>query len=209
MKLLNFLRTPAAFIAANWTGLAIMLTGIGLIPALAGNARAMSDIREYGDESGRVVLNQFLRTWRREIPVSVGTWVVIAAAIGTVWMAVAVFGVKERVFLISLVAPVYYVVWTFVAAYVRAAAVEELDTPREKLLLRAVELMATQPTRAALQVPLVLLLTPVWVLAPFTLACGLSLPAWLAGCLWGGAHRADPPAVNTDSVTPHMIGADH
>lgn len=207
MKLLNFLRKPAAFIAANWVGLVILLTGVGVIPALAGNARAMSDLDEYADESGRVVLDQFRGTWRRDLPVSIGTLIMALAGIGTAWLAVAEFGVRERVFLVSLVTPIYFVACTFVIAYIRVAAVRSLTMPREDVLLGALELMVTRPARAFLQVPLMLVLTPVWILAPFTLACGLSLPAWLAGSLWGST-TVGRQHEGARARIPRMIGAD-
>ena len=44
---------------------------------------------------------------------------------------------------------------------------------------------------AALAAPaLVVLLSPVWLLAPLTIACGFSVPPWILGRLWGDP-RAD------------------
>lgn len=49
VDLVKFLRIPAAFIAANWAGLLCVLSVVGLVPGLAGNARVTADLDEHAD----------------------------------------------------------------------------------------------------------------------------------------------------------------
>lgn len=185
IDLMRFLRIPAAFIGANFAGLACVLSVVGTVPGLAGNARVMSDLDEHADTSGMVVVRQVRRTLRRDLPVSLVAWLVVAAGAGTVWLMVNAFDGGTRVFFAGLLVPVYWVVGALLSAYVQAAGTLPLEAPRSAVVQRAGHLALTRRVRALLTVPLLLVLTPVWALAPLTVACGVSVPAWALGRLWG------------------------
>src|SRR5690606_39426550 len=69
MRLLRWLRVPAAFVATTWAGLLAVVV-LGLVPATAGAQRVMTRLDDHADEPGPVVLRQLRRTgWRRQ-PVS-------------------------------------------------------------------------------------------------------------------------------------------
>src|SRR5699024_11572626 len=46
-------------------------------------------------------------------------------------------------------------------------------------------LVVRRPAAALAAPALVALLSPLWLLAPLTIACGFSIPPWVLGRLWG------------------------
>ena len=65
------------------------------------------------------------------------------------------------------------------------------------ILLEALRLVRARPVAALAAPPLIALLSPLWLLAPLTIAIGLSVPPWVVGRLWSsapaphiGAYRA-------------------
>jgi hypothetical protein len=183
MRLMRWLRVPAAFIAANWAGL-LALAVLGIVPAAAGTQRVMADLDQYADESGTVVLRQLRRTWWRDLPVSLAALVSLALAAATVAVLVGVFDGPTRVFFGGLLTPVYWVLAAAIAAYVRAAATLDLGASRGEVLDAAIALLLRHPVRALLTLPAVVLSAPVYVLPPLTVACGLSAPAWVLEQVW-------------------------
>lgn len=196
MRLMRWLRVPAAFIAANWAGLLAVVV-LGLVPAAAGNQRVMTRLDHHADEAGTVVLRQLRRTWWRDLPVSLGMLVYLGLGAATVALMVWAYDGPARVYFVGLLVPVYWVVGAAIAAYVRAAATLPLTATRAVVLSAAGQLALTHPVRALLTVPATLLTGPAYVLAPLTVACGLSLPAWVLAQVWRmhpavhGARRAE------------------
>ncbi|TDE97611.1 hypothetical protein EXU48_05395 [Occultella glacieicola] len=199
MDLNKLLRYPAAMVAANWAGLLGLLSLVGVIPAFAGNARVMADLDEHADTSGRVVLTQLRRTLRRDLPVSLGWWVFVLVGVATGWLMVTAFDGGTRVFFAGLLVPTYWVVGALFGAYVRAAGTTDLDAHRSEVLAEATRLVLTSPLRALATVLVVIVTTPVWVLAPITIACGLSVPAWLIAKVWGPATTAAQRRARADA----------
>lgn len=199
MNLVAFLRIPAAFISANWAGLLCVLTVVGAVPGFAGNARVMADLDEHADTSGRVVLRQLRRTVRRDLPVSLGFWAYVVVGVATVALLVNVFEGGTRVFFGGLLLPVYWVVGAAVGAYVRAAGTLPVTATRGEVVEESVRLVLRSPARALLSVVVVIAATPVWVLAPITVACGLSLPAWLLARTWGRVPTAADRRAEVDA----------
>lgn len=199
MNLVAFLRIPAAFVSANWAGLLGVLCVVGTIPAFAGNARVVADLDEHADTSGRVVLRQLRRTTWRDLPVSLAFGAYVVVGVANVALLVAAFDGGTRVFLGGLLVPVYWVAGAALGAYVRAAGTVPLSATRGQVLEEAVRLMVTCPVRALLSVAVVIATTPVWILAPITIACGLSLPAWLLARLWGPVPTAADRRAQADA----------
>ncbi|WP_420112256.1 hypothetical protein [Pseudactinotalea sp.] len=183
MRLMRWLRVPAAFISANWAGL-LAIVVLGLVPAAAGNQRVMSRLDHHADEAGTVVLRQLRRTWWRDLPVSLGMLVYLGLGAATVALMAWVYEGPVRVYFVGMLVPVYWVVGAAIAAYVRAAATMPLTATRTEVLSAAGHLALTYPVRALLTVPATVLAAPAYVLAPLTVACGLSLPAWVLAQIW-------------------------
>lgn len=189
MRLLQFLRIPAAFIAANWAGLLGVLC-LGAVPAFAGNQKVMTDLDTHADDAGITVLEHIRRTWWRDLPVTLAFGAYVLLALGTTAVVALAFDVPTRVFFVGLLVPVYLVAGALLAAYVRAAAVLPELASRSEVVEAAIALVLAHPVRALGAVALVLGTAPVWILAPLTIACGLSLPAWALNSLWTRPQRA-------------------
>lgn len=193
MRLLQLLRIPAAFIAANWAGLLGIVSLVGAVPSLAGTQKVMSSLEEHADTSGMVVVRHILRTLRRDLPATVALWVYVVLAISTTALLALVFDAPERVFFAGLGAPVYLVTGVFLTAYVRAAALLPTGASRTEVVQASIALLTRHPLRALGAALLVPATAPVWVLAPLTIACGVSLPAWAVDAVWTGVGRSRSP----------------
>ncbi|MGC0273735.1 hypothetical protein ACO0LV_12165 [Pseudactinotalea sp. Z1739] len=192
MRLIEFLRKPSAFIAANWAGLLGVLTVGGAVPAFAGNQRVTSSLATYADEGGVTVLRQLRHTWWRDLPATACFWVYVISGSGTVALMVGVFEAPTRVFFAGLLVPVYWVAGALLGCYIRAAATVPVHAPRGLVVDEMVHLALAHPFRALLTVPMVIATAPVWALAPLTVACGLSVPAWALSTVWGRGVAAPP-----------------
>lgn len=190
MKLLNFLRIPAAFIAANWAGLVGVLLLVGVVPAFAGNQRVTSGLDEHVDDAGVAVLRQLRRTWWRDLPATCAFWAALVLGAATVALMVGVFDAPTRVFFTGLLVPVYWGAGALFNCYVRAAATLPLEATRGDVTDEMLRLALRHPLRAAATMLVVAATTPVWILAPITIACGLSVPAWALGSLWAARSRS-------------------
>ncbi len=203
MKLLQFVRIPAAFIAANWAGLLGVFLLVGAVPAFAGNQRVTSRLDEYADEAGMTVLRQLRRTWWRDLPATLAFWTALIAGVATVGVLVEVFDASTRVFFVGLLLPVYWAAGALLNCYVRAAATLSMEATRGDVTDEMLRLALRHPLRAATTVLLVIATTPVWILAPITVACGLSVPAWVLGSMWKAMSRSPRvEALETPALNP-------
>lgn len=195
MRLMRWLRVPTAFVAANWAGL-LAVVGLGLVPAAAGAQRVMADLDEHADDAGAVVLRQLRRTWWRDLPVSLSALFWLGILAGTVALLGGATEGSVRVFLVGLLVPVHWVAAALLGAYVRAAATLEPGASRAEVVDEAIELALRHPVRALAAVLVVLLTAPAYLLAPLTVACGLTAPAWAVDQVWR-ARMAHTPHLQT------------
>lgn len=204
MRLLGWLRVPAAFIAANWAGLVAVMTLVAVVPALAANQRVTGDLDRYGDEAGRTVLRDVRATWWRDLPVSLAFWAYVGAGVATVVILTAA-DPSTRVLFVGALVPVYWVGAALLGAYVRSAATSEPTASRREVVDELLRLLATHPVRALMTVPVVIATAPIWSLLPFTIACGLSVPAWAVDAVWTCRAPAGDRAVRGGPVRARAI----
>ncbi|MGP9683726.1 hypothetical protein [Brachybacterium sp. AOP3-A1-3] len=181
--LVRFLTKPAAFLGANWAALLGILTVIGIVPALAGATRTTSDLEQYEDAAFTSTLAHVRRTLRRDAPMSI-LLLLVLGGIGANALVLPSMAPSTRVFAVGLMLPVVWVMVALLSAYVVAAARDQLAA-RPTVVLRALALVARRPLSALLAPVLVVALSPVWLLAPLTIACGFSVPPWVVGRVWG------------------------
>ncbi|GAA1312654.1 hypothetical protein [Brachybacterium tyrofermentans] len=181
--LVRFLTKPAAFLGANWAALLGILTVIGIVPALAGATRTTSDLEQYEDAAFTTTLGHVRRTLRRDAPMSI-LLLLVLGGIGANALVLPSMAPSTRVFAVGLMLPVVWVMVALLSAYVVAAARDQL-ADRPTVVLRALALVARRPLSALLTPALVVVLSPVWLLAPLTIACGFSVPPWVVGRVWG------------------------
>ncbi len=183
--LVRLLAKPAAFVGANWAALLACLTVVGIVPALAGATRTTSDLARYEDAAFTATLTHARRTVRRDAPVS-GLLLLVLAGIGGNALVLPRLDPSLRVFAVGLVLPLVWLMISLLSAYVVVASRDQ-SVQRSAVVLQTVALIARRPLAAMLAPALIVLLSPVWLLAPLTIACGLSLPPWVLGRLWGAA----------------------
>lgn len=185
--LVRFFVVPGAVIAANWAALLCAATIVGLLTGLAGAGRVLTDIGEHQDTAFRSVLRHARATLRRDLPVSIGTWILICAIILN-GLYVPALSPSARTFMIGLLVPLIWLLIAWVSAYVAAA--QDPAASRSEVTLRATHLCTSRPLRALLAPAAIIGLSPLWLLAPITIACGLSVPPYLLATLW--TRRQDP-----------------
>lgn len=202
--LVRFFVRPAAFIAANGAALIGALSVVGLVPALAGATRVTGDLAEHEDSAFRETLAHLRRTWRRDLPVSLLLLLVVAGILGN-GLVLPGLEASLRVFAVGATLPVLWVLVSVLSAYVAVAALDS-STDRSTTVLRALALVMRRPLAALVAPALIVLLSPLWLLAPLTIACGLSVPPWVLGRLWsagtvvgehGGAAAPSARATST------------
>ncbi len=185
--LIRFLHRPAVFVAATWAALIGVVTIVGLIPALAGATRATTHPDADDDVTFTSVLRHVRATVRRDWPISFALLAFLLLVVGDV-VILAGADPSTRVLLGGALLPVVWVVTAWLSAYVVSAV--DAAAGRAEVARLATLRVLRQPGRALLAPALVLLLAPVWLLAPLTIAIGFSLPAYVLGRTWGAA----PPA---------------
>src|SRR5699024_4856810 len=175
--MVRFLTKPAAFFAANWAAMLGILTVIGIVPALAGATRVTGDLEQYEDEAFTSTLRHVRRTLLRDGPASLLLLLVLG---GLVLNALVLPRLQPdlRVFAVGLMLPVLWVLVSVLSAYV-AVASRDAGAERSEVMLRALALVMRRPVAALAAPALVVLLSPVWLLAPLTIACGFSVPPWI------------------------------
>lgn len=187
--LIRFLRRPAVFFSANWAALLGVVSVVGIVPALAGATRVTTHPEADDDITFTSVLAHLRATLRRDWPISVGLVAFLAFLLGDV-VILASADVGTRVFLGGALIPVVWVVTAWLSAYVVSAADPLLA--RGEVARAATMRLVRQPGQALLAPALVVLLSPVWLLPPLTIAIGFSLPPWVLARSWG---QAPPPDV--------------
>ncbi len=189
--MVRFLTKPAAFLAANWAAILGILTVVGIVPALAGATRVTRDLEQYEDEAFTSTLRHARRTLRRDGPASV-LLLLVLGGIGLNGLVLPHLAPDLRVFAVGLMLPVVWGLVGVLSAYVAVAA-QEATAARSEVMLRALALAVRRPAAALVAPALVALLSPLWLLAPLTIACGFSIPPWILGRLWGGSRDGERP----------------
>lgn len=184
--MVRFFVVPGAVIAANWAALLCAATLVGLLPGLAGAGRVLTDFREHQDAAFRSVLRHARATVRRDFPVSVGTWILICAIVLN-GLLVPSISPSARTFMVGLLVPLIWLLIAWVSAYIAAAQDPAAD--RATVTLRATHLCTSRPLRALLAPAAIIGLSPLWLLAPITIACGISVPPYLLATLWRAHDR--------------------
>lgn len=188
--LLRLFIVPGAVIAANAAALAGVLALVGLVPALAGAGMVLDRFAAHGDEAFRAAVRHQRATWRRDLPVTCGTWMLLAAVGGNVLVLPRLPG-DLRVLAVGAMLPALWALISWISAYITVAADARLD--RTALVLATTHRMITHPVRALAAPAIVLAVSPLWLLAPFTLACGLAVPPYLLHALWRPAAAMTSP----------------
>ncbi|UVY84909.1 hypothetical protein NLU66_04735 [Brachybacterium sp. NBEC-018] len=186
--ILRFFVVPGAVIAANTATLLGVASVVLAVPVLAGCSRALGDLDAHGDEAFRSVLRHARRTWRRDLPVTVLLWLVLAAVAGNV-LALPALAPGVRTFTVGMLVPLGWVVIAWLSAYVVLAA--RTGAERGDLVLGATSRLLRSPGRALLAPLAVIALSPLWLLAPLTIAGGLAVPPFLLRGLWGAGPGDD------------------
>jgi len=181
--MVRFLTKPAAFFAANWAAMLGILTVVGIVPALAGATRVTGDLAQYEEEAFTSTLRHVRRTLRRDGPAS-ALLLLVLGGIGLNGLVLPRLAPDLRVFAVGLMLPVVWGLVGVLSAHVAVAA-QDAAAARGDVMLRALALVVRRPAAALAAPALVALLSPLWLLAPLTIACGFSIPPWVLGRLWG------------------------
>lgn len=190
--LVRLLVKPAAFLGTNWAALLGVLTIVGIVPALAGATRATGDLAQYEDSAFTSTLRHLRRTLLRDAPASV-LLLLVAGGIGANALVLPRLEASLRVFAVGLLLPLLWALIAVLSAYVVAAARDQVSD-RAQIVLESLRLMRARPLAALAAPVLVALLSPLWLLAPLTIAVGFSVPPWLVGRLWGPSPESAPAA---------------
>jgi hypothetical protein len=201
-RVMEFLATPAVFLASNWAALLMSATVVGLVPALSGAARVTVRHEHHRDDAFRAMWRWFAATVRRDWPISLAVLVLGLLAMGNLRL-LELMEPQVRVFLVGVLLPATWVAVALAALYVVAAARCEASDGRGEVARVAFESGMTRPLRALVTPALLLVLSPVVLLAPLTLACGFSLPPWVIGRVWG--MRPAPEDLTVDGHTPDVV----
>ena len=183
--LVRWLTKPAAFLGTNWAAMLGMLTVVGIVPALAGATRVTGDLDRYEEEAFRATLRHLRRTVRRDAPASL-LLLFVGVGVGANALVLPHLEAPLRVLAVGVLLPLVWMLVATLSAYVAAAARDRCSDRRE-LVLAAVVLMRSRPLAVLAAPPLIALLSPLWLLAPLTIAVGFSVPPWCLGRLWHGA----------------------
>lgn len=187
-----------AVISANWAGWLLICSGVGLVPALVGNAKVMRDPDGFSDDAFRIVFVQARTGWRRDLPVTLALWfVLLSAATTALWVAPSL-SASGRIFFLGLVTPAYLIAVALITAYVQTAAQLVEGSSRSEVLWPSVSLVFANPVRSFAIAVTVVALTPVWAFPPVGMACGLPLPAWLLRRFWDPVLPSDDCRVAQD-----------
>lgn len=183
--LVRFLTVPAAFFASNWAAMVLLVTVVGAVPALVASTRTTGNLSEYADRAFRETLRSGLRLLRRDGLLSLLLWGLLALAVGNVLILTRFAEGGTRVFLVGIALPPTWAVVSLLSAYVVAAARSPLDASRSQVARSALALVTGRPVRALLVPAVIAALTPLWLLAPLTIAIGFSVPPHFVHRFWG------------------------
>ena len=179
------LTIPSAFIAANWAALLLVLTVIGTVPALIAATRTTTGLHTHADRGFRETLRAGIVLLRRDWVMSLALLGVLALCAGNAMILAGLATGGVRVLLVGLALPPTWLVLAYLSAYVVTAAAMDLDAPRAAVASSALALVTARPLRAALVPVAVIAVSPLWLLAPLTVAVGFSLPPFLVAKVWG------------------------
>ncbi|ATG53602.1 hypothetical protein CFK41_01525 [Brachybacterium ginsengisoli] len=182
--LVRLLVKPAAFLGANWAALLGVLTVVGIVPALAGATRVTGDLARHEDAAFTSTLRHLRRTLRRDAPASL-LMLFVAVGIGANALVLPRLEPSLRVLAVGVLLPLIWAAVAALSAYVVAAA-RDRTAERTDVVIATLALLRDRPLAALAAPPLIVLLSPLWLLAPLTLAVGFSVPPWVLGRLWGG-----------------------
>lgn len=183
--LVRALTIPSAFIAANWAALLLVLTLVGLVPALSAATRTTTDLHTHADRAFRETLRSGAILLRRDWPLSLALWGLLGLLVGNALILTQFATGGTRVFLVGLALPPMWLVVSFLSAYVVIASLSDLRAPRGAVAGAALRLVLGRPLRALLIPFAVIAVSPLWMLAPLTVAIGASLPPFLVAKVWG------------------------
>ncbi|MGP5304167.1 hypothetical protein [Brachybacterium alimentarium] len=184
--LVRFLNKPAAFFGSNWAALLGILTVIGIVPALAGATRTTADLEQYEDAAFTTTLGHVRCTLRRDGPAS-ALLLLVLGGIAANALVLPVLDPSTRVFAVGLMLPIMWVMVSLLSAYVVSASRDQ-RSDRATIMLGALTLVMRRPLAALAAPALIVVLSPLWLLAPLTIACGFSVPPCVVGRLWGTAQ---------------------
>lgn len=179
---MRFFVKPAAFLAANWAALLGILTVAGIVPALAAATRVTGDLTRYEDSAFRSAVDHMRGTVRRDAPASL-LLLLVTGGIAANGLLLPQLESSVRVFVVGLLLPVLWVLVALLSAYVVVAS-RSVEPRREEVVLGAISLAVRRPVAALIAPALIAVLSPLWLLAPLTIACGFSVPPWILGRLW-------------------------
>lgn len=182
--IVRFLAMPAAFFAANWAALLMIPTVLGTVPALVATTRTTTDLPEHGDRAFRETLTASVRLLRRDGPASLVLWAVIILLAGDIAILTLLVEGGTRVLLVGMALPPLWVAVSVLSAYVVAAASQGIDAGRRDVVRAAITLALRRPGRALLAPAMIVALAPLWLLAPLTIAIGVSLPPHVLARFW-------------------------
>ncbi len=186
-RLVRALSIPAAFFAANWAALLLALTVVGMVPALIAATRTTVDLHLHADRAFRETLRHGVRLLRRDWAASVALWVLLALGVGNALILTDVAAGGTRVLLVGMALPPTWLAVAFLSAYVVVAARQEPTATLGAVARAALTLLMTRPLRALAISAVIVAVSPLWLLAPLTIAIGLSLPPFLVARVWGEA----------------------
>ncbi|WP_193103622.1 hypothetical protein [Brachybacterium sp. FME24] len=182
--LVRFLTKPAAFLAVNWAAMLGILTVIGIVPSLAAATRTTADLEQYQDAAFTSTLRHLRRTLVRDAPAS-ALLLMVLGGIGANALALPRMDSSVRVFAVGLMLPLVWVMIALLSAYVVTAARDQ-HAERTTITVRALAMVMHRPLAALVAPALIAALSPLWLLAPLTIACGFSVPPWVVARAWGG-----------------------
>lgn len=201
--MVRLLVKPAAFLASNWAAMLGVLTVVGIVPALSGATRITADLSQYEDSAFTSTLGHLRRTLRRDAPASMLLLLVLCGGVGNA-MVLPQLDPSLRVFAVGVTLPVLWMLVAVLSAYIVIAA-RDAATERSQVVVATLALVIHRPVAALVAPGLIVLLSPLWLLAPLTIACGFSIPPWVVGRLWGAAASI-PGEQTARDLRPH-IGA--
>lgn len=176
--LVDHLRKPSALFSSNWAGIVCLLPGVTSIPALAGVTRVATDLHRYADEGFVTVLRTVRATWRRDLPASLLALITVVMGAANLW-AVLQVAPEVRVPVVGFLIPVVWAVLVFLGTYTAVAGTSALTATRTELLTGVARLLRARPF-PCLTLPLIqILVLPIVIFPPLTVAVGLSIPAWI------------------------------
>lgn len=189
------LTIPAAFFATNWAAILLIITVIGAVPALIAATRTTTDLQAHADRGFRETLRVGVILLRRDWLISLAMWALVVLLVGNSLILTNLASGSTRVFLVGIALPPSWLAVSYLSAYVVAGA-SAVEAARGAVAARALALVMKRPVRALVAPAVILAVSPLWLLAPLTIAIGFSLPPFLVAKFW---TPVTPPALSPSS----------